>query len=106
MMNPATHKLSGRFCPYCLRPLWQLIRTGWEFCPGNPECDYEVRPDTTQRPLTLEEKAVRVLKNKQREHAMMLKRAGELQGEIARVTRELTDMGFPPPAGGTTGEKS
>jgi len=105
-MNPAIHKLSGRFCPFCLRALHQLLATGFEFCPGDPECDYEVRPSTSLRPLTQGEKVERVLKNKQREHSVMLKRLGELQVEIAKLTRELTEMGFPPPAGGLTGDKT
>ncbi len=99
-MNPAIHKLSGRFCPFCLRALHQLLATGFEFCPGDPECDYEVRPSTSLRPLTQVEKVERSFKNKQREHSVMLKRLGELQVEIAKQTRELTEMGFPPPAGG------
>ena len=105
-MNPAIHKLSGRFCPFCLRALHQVVSTGFEFCPGDPECDYEVRPSTSLRPLTQEEKVERSLKNKQREHSVMLKRLGELQVEIAKLTRELTEMGFPPPAGGPAGDKT
>lgn len=100
-MNPKTHKLSGRFCPFCLRGLWQHIESGFEFCPADPECDYEVREGSGQTaPLTQVEKVERSLKNKQREHSVMLKRLGELQVEIAKLTRELTEMGFPPPAGG------
>lgn len=106
-MNPATHKLSGRFCPFCLRALHQVIATGFEFCPGNPECDYEVREGSGQTaPLTQVEKVERVLKNKQREHTLMLRRAGELQEQIDGLTRELTEMGFPPPAGGPAGDKT
>lgn len=106
-MNPATHKLSGRFCPFCLRALHQVVATGFEFCPGDPECDYEVRPGVRQAiPLTKAIRAERVLKNKQREHSVMLKRLGELQVEIAKLTSEMTALGFPPPAGGPTGEKS
>lgn len=105
-MNPAIHKLSGRFCPFCLQPLWQVRETGFEFCPGNPACDYEVRGEQGLQPLTLAEKVERVLKNKQQEHSLMLQRAGELQVQIAALTSELTEMGFPPPAGGPTGGKS
>ncbi|MDH0348114.1 hypothetical protein [Aeromonas dhakensis] len=99
-MNPAIHKLSGRFCPFCLRALHQVVTTGFEFCPGNPECDYEVRPSASLHPLTQAEKVERTLNNKQREHSLMLKRLGELQVQIDRLTGELTELGFPPPAGG------
>lgn len=100
-MNPAIHKLSGRFCPFCLLALHQVVTTGFEFCPGNPGCDYEVRPGADQTaPLTQPERVEQVLKNKQREHSLMLKRLGELQVHIDRLTGELTALGFPPPAGG------
>jgi hypothetical protein len=105
-MNPVTHKLSGRFCPFCLRDLHQLLATGFEFCPGDPECDYEVRLGTTRPPLTKLEKTKKTLEIKQREHRLMLKRAGELQEEVAELTRWLTEMGFPPPAGGLAGDKT
>ncbi|WCH25227.1 hypothetical protein [Aeromonas salmonicida] len=105
-MNPDTHKLSGRFCPFCLRALWLHIESGFEFCPGDPECDYEVRPSTTLHPLTQVEKVERTLNNKQREHSVMLKRLGELQGQIAKLTSEMTALGFPPPAGGLAGDKT
>lgn len=99
-MNPKVHKLSRRYCPHCLQALWQVINTGFEFCPGNPACDYEVRPSSDQlEPLTQAEKVERVLKNKQREHSLMLKRAGELQERIAKLTSELTELGYPPPPG-------
>lgn len=99
-MNPDTHKLSGRFCPFCLRALWLHIESGFEFCPADPDCGYEVRPSATLRPLTQAEKVERTLNNKQREHSLMLKRLGELQVQIDRLTGELTELGFPPPAGG------
>ncbi|ANT70188.1 hypothetical protein [Aeromonas hydrophila] len=99
-MSPGSHKLSGRFCPFCLRALHQVVTTGFEFCPGNPECDYEVLQSTSLHPLSQAERVERVLKNKQREHSLMLKKLGELQGQIAQLTGELTELGFPPPAGG------
>lgn len=93
-MKSETHKWSGRFCPLCLRALRQHIESGFEFCPADPECDYEVREGSGQTaPLTQVEKVERVLKNKQREHTLMLRRAGELQEQIAVLTRELTEMG-------------
>lgn len=93
-MKSETHKWSGRFCPFCLRALRQHIESGFEFCPADPECDYEVREGSGQTaPLTQVEKVERVLKNKQREHTLMLRRAGELQEQIAVLTRELTEMG-------------
>ncbi|TND52039.1 hypothetical protein CF123_18155 [Aeromonas veronii] len=100
-MNQKVHKLSGRYCPHCLMALWQVIKTGFEFCPHNPACEYEVRPEADQlAPLTQAEKVERALKNKQREHTYMLKRAGELQERIAKLTSELTELGYPPPPGG------
>jgi hypothetical protein len=60
-LNPDTHKLPGRFCP------------------ADPECDYEVRPGADQpAPLIQAENVERVLKNKQREHSLMLKRAADV----------------------------
>lgn len=99
-MNPAIHKLSGRFCPFCLQPLWQVRETGFEFCPGNPACDYEVRGEQGRQPLTLADKAERVLKIKQREHRLLLQKIADLQQSGAELVSELTEMGYPPPAGG------
>lgn len=47
-MKPSIHKLSGRYCPHCLSALWQVISSGLEFCPSDPVCDYEVRPEGAQ----------------------------------------------------------
>lgn len=99
-MNPSIHKLSGRYCPHCLLALWQMIETGFEFCPGNPDCDYEVQPGADQlEPLTQSEKVERVLNNKQHEHRILLQQIGDLQRRGAELARELTDIGLPPPAG-------
>lgn len=99
-MNPSIHKLSGRYCPHCLLALWQGINTGFEFCPGNPACDYEVQPSADQlEPLTQSEKVERVLNNKQHEHRILLQQIADLQRRGAELARELTDIGLPPPAG-------
>ncbi|MGL4349502.1 MAG: hypothetical protein ACRDC7_00620 [Aeromonas veronii] len=99
-MNPSIHKLSGRYCPHCLLALWQVINTGFEFCPGNPACDYEVQPGADQLdPLTQSEKVERVLNNKQHEHRILLQQIGDLQRRGAELARELADIGLPPPAG-------
>lgn len=67
---------------------------------GHPlqfDCDLGVVVIEPQ-PLPLD-KVEQVLKNKQREHSYMLKRAGELQERIAKLTSELTELGYPPPPG-------
>lgn len=95
-MNNQIHKLSGRFCPYCLGALWFEGEEGHqvEYCRTNPGCGYQVGEagPFPAAPLDLAGKKRRLLRGKRHELAALQHRQLALVDEIAALERELDEM--------------
>lgn len=80
-------QLSGRFCPYCLRALVQVVdRPEVEYCPIWDLCDYEVAP-TGKQPLTASERRDELLKRKHEELQKLVLRHQRLSDEITELLK-------------------
>lgn len=87
-MNPNTHKLTGRYCPFCLQALHQYLVTGLEFCPNDPFCDYEVTDvQGDKAPLTLKEKQAKQLEKVRLALADLKQQEARLLNEIAELEK-------------------
>jgi len=92
LMNPKIHKLSGRFCPFCLRALHQVIETGFEFCPGNPMCEYEVC-EGASAPLSDTGRDQYLLDKKRGEIELCQQRIATLSDECLALEKKLAANG-------------
>ncbi len=82
--------LAGSYCPFCLRELLRVIATGFEYCPGKGECEYEVTGQPgSMPPLPLNEKLRRQLGKNRENMAIYQKRLDELRNECADLEQEL-----------------
>ena len=54
-MNSSLHVNSDMYCPFCLKRLTKVIKTGHTFCPDLNTCEYEAL-EGAKKPLTKDER--------------------------------------------------